>query len=132
MTIRTTCHPLRGCPLLLVVALILASGCEEDERLARLAEDATARQAEQNQEMIRLNREVNASHQRLLEADAQARQASIALQQELVTRDAQGREELNALARADASGRSRRTRTPRRAPGGARNRAPPARHRARA
>jgi len=59
--------------ILLIAGLATMIGCEEDERLAQMAQDATQRQAEQNQEMIRLNREVAASHQRVIEADAQSR-----------------------------------------------------------
>ena len=85
--------------ILLIAGLATMIGCEEDERLAELAKDATQRQAEQNQEMVRLNREVAASHQRVIEADAQSRQEVLQVQRELIERDEQGRQELNALQR---------------------------------
>jgi hypothetical protein len=84
--------------VMIAAPLVIASGCEEDERLARMAKDATERQAQQNQEVVRLNREVAEGYKRLVEADAQARQETIALQKELVARDAEGRKQLNALA----------------------------------
>ena len=85
--------------LLLVAGLATMIGCEEDERLAEMAQDATRRQAEQNQEMSRLNREVAQSHQRLLEADTESRQEVLQVQRELIERDEQGRQQLNALQR---------------------------------
>ena len=85
--------------ILLIAGLATMIGCDGDRRLAEMAQDATRRQAEQNQEMIRLNREVAASHQRVIEADAQSRQEVLQVQRELIERDEQGRQELNALQR---------------------------------
>ena len=86
--------------ILLVAGLAMMSGCEEDdERLAEMAQDATRRQAEQNKEMVRLNREVSVAHQRVIEADAQSRQEVIQVQRELIERDAEGREQLDVLQR---------------------------------
>ena len=51
--------------ILMIAGLTTMIGCDGDRRLAEMAQDATRRQAEQNQEMIRLNREVAASHQRV-------------------------------------------------------------------
>ena len=90
--------------LLLVASLTTMIGCEEDERLAEMAQDATQRQAEQNEEMIRLNREVTRSHQRLIEADAESRQEVFQVQHELIERDEQGRQQLNALQHDTQSG----------------------------
>lgn len=86
--------------LLLIAGLAMMIGCNEDERLAEMAQDATERQAEQNQEMIRLNREVAQSNQRLIEADAQARQEVLQVQRDLIARDTEGRQQLNALQQA--------------------------------
>ena len=80
---RITVYPLDRrmvLPLFLMTTLI---GCDEDKRLVELANESTQRQAEQNQEMSRLNREVAESHQRLLEADAQSRQELVELQHDL-------------------------------------------------
>jgi len=90
--------------LLLVASLATMIGCEEDQRLAEMAQDATRRQAEQNEEMIRLNRDVAQSHQRLIEADAESRQEVLQVQHELIERDEQGRQQLNALQRDTQSG----------------------------
>lgn len=49
--------------------------------------------------MIRLNREVAVSHQRVIEADAQSRQEVLQVQRELIERDTEGRQELSALQR---------------------------------
>ena len=86
--------------LLLIVGLATMIGCDENERLADMAQDATQRQAEQNQAMIRLNREVAQSNQRVIEADAQARQEVLQVQRDLIARDTEGRQELNALQQA--------------------------------
>ena len=85
--------------LLLIAGLATIIGCKNDERLAEMAQDAAQRQAEQNEEMIRLNREVTQSHQRLIEADAESRQEVLQVQHELIERDEQSRQELNALQR---------------------------------
>ena len=85
--------------ILLIAGLATMIGCDEDERLAEMAQDATRRQAEQNQEMIRLNREVAEHNQRLIEVDAQARQEVLQVQRELIERDAEGRQQLDALQR---------------------------------
>jgi hypothetical protein len=63
--------------------LIVFVGCDEDKRLAEMAQESTARQAEQNKEITQLNREVAESHQRLIEADAQSRQELVTLQHDM-------------------------------------------------
>jgi hypothetical protein len=85
--------------MMLATLLVVTSGCirDEDERLARMAQETSQRQAEQNREMAQLNREVAESHKRLVEADAEARQEVIQLQRDVVQRDAKGREELNQM-----------------------------------
>lgn len=58
----------------LVLLVILALGCEsEDKRVARIATEAAERQADQNREMLKLNREVASGARRLVEQDATAR-----------------------------------------------------------
>jgi hypothetical protein len=85
--------------LVLLAAFAPMIGCRESEseRLARMAEDATQRQAEQNQELVRLNRDVAEAHKRLVDADGTARQEVLELQRELAERHAEGREGLNRL-----------------------------------
>jgi hypothetical protein len=84
---------------MLAVTLLAMLGCSQDDRLARMAQDATERQAEQNREMARLNQEVAENSQRLIEADAESRREVIQLQRDLIERDADGREQLDALQR---------------------------------
>ena len=70
----------------LPLTLILIAGCEpppSDERLARMAEQSVEAQAAQNAEMARLNREVAEGTNRLVEADAEARQELLAAQRDL-------------------------------------------------
>jgi hypothetical protein len=71
------------CRVIVVILVGLLAGCEEDERAIRIAEEAAERQAEQNQEMARLNREVAEGTKRLVEADAQNRGELVAMQREL-------------------------------------------------
>ncbi|HEX6986965.1 MAG TPA: hypothetical protein VF170_16425 [Planctomycetaceae bacterium] len=65
----------RHVPLLipLMASILLTTGCDRDERLARFAEQAAERQAEQNRRMAELQREVAAGSRQLVEADAKAR-----------------------------------------------------------
>ena len=67
---------------LLITALIIA-GCSSDARVARLAEQAADRQAQQNKEMARVTSEVAAASKELIEADAQARQQMAQLHNKL-------------------------------------------------
>ncbi len=70
----------------LPLMLILIAGCEpppSDERLARMAEHSVTQQAQQNEEMARLNREVAQGTNRLVETDAQARRELLAAQRDL-------------------------------------------------
>ena len=63
-------------PLILTIALVAAcsllAGCNEDERLAKMATEAANRQAAQNEEMARLNREIADGSKRLVAASADA------------------------------------------------------------
>lgn len=63
--------------------MILITGCEENEQVARVATEAANRQASQNQEMARLNREVAEGTKTLVAADAKARTEIVAAQKEL-------------------------------------------------
>ncbi len=68
-----------------LIALVIISlvGCDEDERLVQLSEKAADRQAAQNQEMTKLNREVAESTKRLVTADAESRKELVSLQRDL-------------------------------------------------
>ena len=66
-----------------VLAALALLGCSDDARLVRVAEEAADRQAGQNLEMSRVNREVAEGTKRLVEAEAQSRKEIIALQQYL-------------------------------------------------
>jgi len=70
--------------LLLLTTMMLA-GCSDSAQVARVAEQALEQQAEQNEEMVRLNREVAESTQRLVEADAEARREILAAQRDIQT-----------------------------------------------
>ena len=67
---------------MLLTAIVI--GCEtEDRRLAEQAARNTELQAQQNQQMARVNREVAQGTKRLVEADAEARRQMLSLQQDL-------------------------------------------------
>ena len=79
---RMTSLPLTT--LLLVATALSAAGCRsEDERLARFAEQAAERQAEQNRRMADLQKEVAEGSRRLVEADAKARSDFSSLHKDL-------------------------------------------------
>jgi hypothetical protein len=59
------------------------AGCEEEERLAEMAERHLERQAEQNRQMADLHKEVAEGTRQLVEADARAREEMVALQRNL-------------------------------------------------
>ncbi|MHB0956268.1 MAG: hypothetical protein ACYC0X_07805 [Pirellulaceae bacterium] len=83
-----------------LLLLLLIGGCDEDNenaQVARVAEEAAARQAEQNQEMAKLNREVAAGAHSLVEADSKARQEVIAAQKDLAQQQASLAEQHDAL-----------------------------------
>jgi TolA-binding protein len=67
---------------MMLIALLLA-GCTSspDERLVQMAKEHEKRQAEQSQQMARLQQEVAEGSKRLVEADAQAREELAAMQQ---------------------------------------------------
>ena len=55
---------------LIATLIVTAIGCDEDERLAEMAERHSARQAEQNRQMADLQKEVAEGTRQLVEADA--------------------------------------------------------------
>ena len=61
---------------LILLAVLATIGCEEDEnaRVAKVAIEAAKQQAELNQEMSRLNREVASGTKRLVEANAESQE----------------------------------------------------------
>lgn len=75
--------------ILALVAILLVTGCDGDERLVRLATESAARQAEQSHEMARLNREVAEGTKRLVGADSQSRKELVALQRDLQAQQAE-------------------------------------------
>jgi hypothetical protein len=68
----------------MLIALLLA-GCRSspDERLVAMAKDHEKSQAEQSQQMARLEQELTEGSRKLVEADAKARQELTAIQHEL-------------------------------------------------
>lgn len=75
--------------VLTVVGLIVATaGCGGNAEVARVATQAADRQAQQNDELARLNREVAAGTKNMVEADAQARKDLIVAQQQLQSQQA--------------------------------------------
>jgi hypothetical protein len=64
-----------------IISMIVMSGC--DDRAAQVAREAADRQAQQNQSMAELNREVAAGTKRLVEADAQTRKEVVSVHRDL-------------------------------------------------
>jgi hypothetical protein len=69
--------------IVLLIAGSVLSGCDEDKRLAQMAQENAQRQAAQNEEMARLNREVAEGSKRLVEASAEANDKLLTAQQTL-------------------------------------------------
>ena len=68
--------------IVVLAVLMMASGCsDENARVAQVSVEAAQRQAEQVQEMSRLNREVAAGTKRLIEGQAEADQHWQTMQQ---------------------------------------------------
>ena len=92
---------IRRIPMLLAVAAILVTGCNEDgnenSRVAKVAVEAAERQAEQNREMSRVNRETAEGAKRLVEADAQARKELTEMQHDLQAEQAEVGEQRDQL-----------------------------------
>jgi hypothetical protein len=90
--------------IILLVALAIASGCsDENARVAQVALEGAERQAEQNQEMTRLNREVALGTKRLVESRADSDQHWQAMQQDIHEQSNQ----LEAERRQQADARQR-------------------------
>ena len=69
--------------ILATAALVTVTGCDQDGRVARVAQEAAERQAEQNKELVRLNRETAEGTKRLVGADAETRKELASLQRDL-------------------------------------------------
>ncbi len=68
------------CYVSLFVLMIFLAGCSSDERLITLSREAANRQAQQNQEMARVNRSVAEGTNHLIEEHAQSRKDLAELQ----------------------------------------------------
>lgn len=73
------------CMTILLVLIATMSGCDEDEQLARMAEEHARRQAAQSQQMAELQQEVAQGARELVEADGKAREGIVALQRDIQT-----------------------------------------------
>ena len=75
--------------LLIGILIVSIAGCDnDDDRVAQVAQESAERQAQQNQEMSKLNREVATGTRRLVEADSKARQELIVAQKDLARQQA--------------------------------------------
>ena len=61
------------------------SGCDKNERLARMAEEHTRQQAAQNQQMAQLQQEIAQGATELIEANDRAREEVVAIQRDIQT-----------------------------------------------
>ncbi len=68
---------------ILIAILSLVAGCNTDERIVQLAREAADRQAAQNKEIARQNREIAHTTKSLVEAEGQSRKELVAMQHEL-------------------------------------------------
>ena len=98
-------------PAIPIILVLLMTGCQsKDERLVKMAEEHEKRQAEQNRQMAQLQQEVAAGSRRLVEADAEAREKLMALQEGLRMDQAdvgRQRDQLEAERRDIAAQRNR-------------------------
>ena len=78
-----------ACITMLLVLVVTMTGCSDDERLTRMAEEHARRQAAQSQQMAELQGQVAQGAKELVEADARARQETIALQRDIQTERAE-------------------------------------------
>jgi hypothetical protein len=96
---------------LLAATLILLIGCSKppDERLVELSEQANARQQAQNEVIARQTEKTAELSHGFIDAEAQARQQLLTLQQQIVDADAKSREDLQRIheqvVQRDADGR---------------------------
>jgi hypothetical protein len=90
---RKTIH--RLIPTIATLILLMIAGC--DDRATQIAREAADRQAAQNQEMARLNREVAAGTKRLVEEDARSREQVMDAHRDISNERAQMTAGWNAL-----------------------------------
>jgi outer membrane murein-binding lipoprotein Lpp len=76
---------------------LLIAGCNENDRVAKVATQAAQRQAQQNTEMARLNREVAEGTRRMVEADAEARKDIFIVHQDIQAERAELSEGFDSL-----------------------------------
>jgi hypothetical protein len=69
--------------LLTISLLLLIAGCSNDDRLAQMAKDHESRQAEQNQHMADLQKQVAEGSKRLIEAEGESCNKLLAMQDNL-------------------------------------------------
>jgi hypothetical protein len=85
-------------PIGIVLLIGQISGCQNtDSRIAEMAREEAARQAEQSRQMAQLQQEVAAGSRQLVEADSQARQELVGLQRELRADQAETGRQRDAL-----------------------------------
>ena len=83
--------PMRNAnPMMVVVLLTTIVGCtDSDQRLVEMAKEHEKSQAEQSQQMARMQHEVAEGGKKLIEADAKARENLTAMQHDLRTDQAE-------------------------------------------
>jgi len=69
--------------LILPVLILGMIGCNDDERIVRMAQEHARQQAAQSQQMAQLQQEVAQGARELVEADSSAREESISLQRDI-------------------------------------------------
>lgn len=69
--------------IVLMAACSVLTGCDEDKRLAEMANENAQRQAAQNEEMAHLNREIAEGSKRFVAANAEANDKLLTTQQKL-------------------------------------------------
>ena len=74
---------LRRLITVIVLAGLFLSGCDDNERVARVSQEAVARQAEQNKEMAQQNQRISEATKELVQADAQAQKEQSAMHKDL-------------------------------------------------
>ena len=75
----------------------MTAGCKSDERLAEMASRSVEIQAEQNAQAAELQKDITEGTRRLVEADAVARQETLAMQRELQEQHAELGEQRDSL-----------------------------------
>jgi len=67
----------------IILAIVFLSSCDDNERVARVSQEAAARQAEQNKEMAQQNQRIAEAAKELVQADAQARMEQSVMHKDL-------------------------------------------------